>query len=146
MQLTKLYSIINNELDHLSLNDYNSSLIIISGLMSAQLAFFWRTGEKYPRNIIKYISLTSPLRQARANCAVAEWDAANEYPQHRFIWRTGENYLRIILKCSSLTLSTLSKNFSRQHFEIFFLSFPEKQDLNNGDNLHEMSNPVFWEN
>ena len=38
-----------------------------------------------------------------------------------------------------LTLSTLGKIFSRRHFEIFFLFFPET-----GDNLHEMSY-VFWE-
>ena len=40
---------------------------------------------------------------------------------------------------SSLTLSTLGKIFSRQHIEIFsYFSC-------NGDNLHKMSNPVFWE-
>ena len=50
-----------------------------------------------------------------------------------------------------LTLSTLGKIFSRQHFEIFFLIFPGKQDLTFmqivswGDTLHEMSNPVYWE-
>ena len=50
-----------------------------------------------------------------------------------------------------LTLSTLGKIFSRRHFEIFFLFFPENriwhfmQIVSLGDNLHEMSNPVFWE-
>ena len=48
--------------------------------------------------------------------------------------------------------SALGKNFSRQHFEILFLFFREnrvrhfKQIFSNRDNLHEMSNPVFWEN
>ena len=51
-----------------------------------------------------------------------------------------------------LTLSILAKIFSRQHIEVCFLIFPRKQDLtfhasvSNGDNLHEMSSPVFWEN
>ena len=50
-----------------------------------------------------------------------------------------------------LTLSTLGKIFSRRHFEIFFLFFSENriwhfmQIVSLGDNLHEMSNPVFWE-
>ena len=50
-----------------------------------------------------------------------------------------------------LTLSTLSKIFSIQHIEIFFLFFPESricrfmQIVSIGDNLHEMLNPVFWE-
>ena len=50
-----------------------------------------------------------------------------------------------------LTLSTLGKIFSRRHFEIFFLFFPENriwhcmQIVSSGDNLHEMSDPVFWE-
>ena len=52
----------------------------------------------------------------------------------------------------SLTLSTLGKIFSRQHLEIFFLIFPRKQDLTfhanclQGDNLHEMSDPVYAKN
>ena len=50
-----------------------------------------------------------------------------------------------------LTLSTLDKIFSRRHIEIIFLFFPENQIwqfmqvVSIGDNLHEMSNPVFWE-
>ena len=56
---------------------------------------------------------------------------------------------------STLTCSMLGKFFSRRHFEIFFLFFPEnrlKPGFNNsckfsyGDNLHETPNPVFWEN
>ena len=49
-----------------------------------------------------------------------------------------------------LTLSTLGKIFSRWHFEIFFLFFPEHriwrfmQIVSSGDNSHEMSSPVFW--
>ena len=51
----------------------------------------------------------------------------------------------------ALTLSTLGKIFSRRHFEIFFLFFPENgswhfmQIVSLGDNLHDMSNSVFWE-
>ena len=52
----------------------------------------------------------------------------------------------------NLTLSTLGKIFSRQHFEIFFSFFPRNQDLTfhanclQGDNLHEMSDPVYVKN
>ena len=50
-----------------------------------------------------------------------------------------------------LMLSMLGKNFSRQHFEIFFLVFPESrllhlmQLVSLGDTLHGMSKPVFQE-
>ena len=46
-------------------------------------------------------------------------------------------------------LSALGKIFGRGHIEIFFLIFPENrfrhfmQIVSNGDNLHEMSNPVY---
>ena len=51
-------------------------------------------------------------------------------------------------------LSMLGKNFSRQYFEIyfFFLFFPENkiwhfmQIASLGDNLLEMSKPIFREN
>ena len=49
-----------------------------------------------------------------------------------------------------LTLSTLGKIFSSWHIEIFFLFSPENriwhfmQIVSTGDNLHEMSYPVFW--
>ena len=49
-------------------------------------------------------------------------------------------------------LSTLGKIFSRCDVEIFFLFFPGNRILHfmkivsNGDNVHEMSNPVSWEN
>ena len=52
---------------------------------------------------------------------------------------------------STLTLSNLSKKFSRRHFEIFFLSFPENrlwhlmQTVSLGDSLHEMSKPIWLE-
>ena len=52
---------------------------------------------------------------------------------------------------STFMLSMLGKIFNRQDFEIFFIIFPRKQALtfyanvSNGDNLLEMSNPVFWE-
>ena len=52
----------------------------------------------------------------------------------------------------ALMLSILGKIFSRQHFEIFFLFIPEKQDLNfdenslhsTGDNLFEISKPEIY--
>ena len=50
-----------------------------------------------------------------------------------------------------LSLCMLGKNFSRQHFEIFFLFLPENriwhfmQIVSYGDNLHEMSNPICLE-
>ena len=50
-----------------------------------------------------------------------------------------------------LTLCMLDKNFSRWHFEIFFLIFPIKRIWHFmpvillGDHLHEMSVPFFWE-
>ena len=49
-------------------------------------------------------------------------------------------------------LSLLSKNFSRWHFEIFFLFFLENkiwyfmQIVSLGENLLEMANPIFCEN
>ena len=49
----------------------------------------------------------------------------------------------------SLTLCMLGKNFSRRHFEIFFLFFLENrtchfmQIVSLGDNLHEESDPIF---
>ena len=48
-----------------------------------------------------------------------------------------------------LILCMLDKNFSRKHFEIFFLFFLENriwhfmQIVSNGDNLHEVSDPIF---
>ena len=45
-----------------------------------------------------------------------------------------------------LTLSNMSKNFSRLHFEIFFseICFGISCKLSLGDNLHEMSEPISW--
>ena len=65
-----------------------------------------------------------------------------------------ENINWAVLKNSKLilTLSTLGKICSRRHTEILFLLFPENkiwhfiQIFSNEDNLHEISNPVFWEN
>ena len=39
----------------------------------------------------------------------------------------------------------LSKNFSRQHFVIFVLFSKKIGLIIHGDNLYEMSKPVFWE-
>ena len=49
-----------------------------------------------------------------------------------------------------LTFSHLSKSFGGWYFEIFVIFFPENriwhfmQIVSTGDNLHEMSDPVFW--
>ena len=44
-----------------------------------------------------------------------------------------------------LTLCISGKNFSSRQFDFFFLIFPIKKDLtfHAGDNLHEVSDPVF---
>ena len=42
-------------------------------------------------------------------------------------------------KCRNSLISTAGKNFSRQHFEIFFLFV---QIVSNRDNVHELSNPI----
>ena len=66
------------------------------------------------------------------------------------VWSGSALYATILIQ-QYLTLSTLGKIFSRRHFEIFFLFFSENriwhfmQIVSYGDNLHEMSNPVFWE-
>ena len=45
-----------------------------------------------------------------------------------------------------LMLRMLGKNFSRRRFEIFFLFFPENRIYHFLKiNLHEISNPIFWE-
>ena len=55
-------------------------------------------------------------------------------------------------RLSCINTSTLGKIFSSRYFEIFFLFFPENrvwhfmQVVSIGDNLHEMSQPVIWEN
>ena len=48
-------------------------------------------------------------------------------------------------KNKSLTLSMQVKNSSRWHFETNFLFFFPEKGLT-FHNLHEMSNPIFWEN
>ena len=97
-------------------------------------------------------------------------DASNEYPQHMFLQRNKENlsknYHQILLlnkssasvlvfrvnmlKCQ-LTLTTTWDNSVYDKQIMFFLFFPENriwnfmQIVSNRDNLHKMSNPVFWE-
>ena len=60
-----------------------------------------------------------------------------------------------LLSCTPntfLTLSMLWANSADDTLMIFFLIFPRKQVwhfmqiVSNGDNLHGLSNPVFWEN
>ena len=54
-------------------------------------------------------------------------------------------------KSLKLTFTTLMANSADSKFVIFFLFFQENrtwhfmQIISNGDNLHEMSNPVFSE-
>ena len=69
------------------------------------------------------------------------WSYGSNIDYHFLVWQS-----RL-----ALTLSTLSKIFSRRHFEIFFLFLPENrfshfmQTVSNGDSLHELSKPVLWE-
>ena len=80
-------------------------------------------------------------------------DTSNEYIRIVFLWRNKKTVpLELCLGLKLyLTLSTLGNIFSRQHTEFFFLFLLEKKFLcfmqifSIGDNLHEMSNPVFWE-
>ena len=61
-----------------------------------------------------------------------------------FLRKIHKKYFKVLtgaIVSGALALSMLGKNFSRRHFEIFFLFFPE----NSGDNLHEMSKYVLWE-
>ena len=51
----------------------------------------------------------------------------------------------VILSGIYLTFTTLWAFSADDKSMIFFLIFPRQQDLTLGDNLHEMSNPVFWE-
>ena len=50
----------------------------------------------------------------------------------------------------SLKLNILGNNFSRRHFEIFISCFSQQivfgisYKLFLGDNLHEVSEPIFW--
>ena len=79
--------------------------------------------------------------------------ASNEYTQQccSFLWRTGDNYPRIIIKESSLTFITCSAISTDNKLVILFLYLPENriwhflQLVSIGDNLHKMSNPVFWD-
>ena len=79
-------------------------------------------------------------------------------PYTPFILRSEYIFFRVvsIRIFSVLTHSTLGKIFSRRYFEMFFSFFPQKTGFDiscklspkdiSGDNLHEMSNPVFREN
>ena len=60
-----------------------------------------------------------------------------------------EQWFTQVLNLESLTLCMLGKNFSRRHFEIFFLFILDNriwhfmQIVSYEDNLHEVSGPVF---
>ena len=73
--------------------------------------------------------------------------------ENRVLWLLTEHslYYKYLF---FLTLSTLGKHLSSQHFGFFFFFFffffrkpisHLMQIVSKGDNLHEMSNPVFWE-
>ena len=72
-----------------------------------------------------------------------KWQALSSVKKKKKKKKKKKNYL--------VTLSALGKNFSRRHFEIFFLFFPENglsqimQNVSFRDTLHEMSEPIFWE-
>ena len=57
----------------------------------------------------------------------------------------------LVFKVSYLTFTTLWAFSADDKMMLFFLFFPENriwhymQIVSLGDNLHEMSNPVFWE-
>ena len=70
-----------------------------------------------------------------------------------FIKLLYESFLQvqIVFISGLLVCSMLGKSFSRWHFEIFILFFPENrlwhfiQIVSFGNNLHKMSEPIFWE-
>ena len=88
---------------------------------------------------------------------------SNEYLQYMFPRRCKKNiYLDIPLPrvmsfgdkkllSKLFKLRTLGKIFQQTALQIFFSFFPENrfryfmQIVSKGDNLHDMSNPVFWE-
>ena len=76
-----------------------------------------------------------------------KWNSVHDFT----VFHCTESVIIALSSWYGLTLSTLGKIFSRRHFEIFFLFFSENriwhfmQIVSLGDNLHEMSNPVFWE-
>ena len=86
---------------------------------------------------------SAPLQTANAsvNCAFLLSDQDFALPFTEYL-DFGKKKISMNSKDNvrELTFNTPGKNFSRLHIEIFFLVFPE-----NGDNLHEMSCPVFWE-
>ena len=62
---------------------------------------------------------------------------------------TRQEYTIYPLYLDILTLTALFVNSADNKLMIFFLFFPENRIWHlksNGDNLHEMSNPVFWKN
>ena len=61
-----------------------------------------------------------------------------------------QHILTVWSEASLLMFSILGKNFSRRHFEIFFLFFFQKIGFDiscklSPDNLHERSMLIFWE-
>ena len=49
------------------------------------------------------------------------------FKYYKCAWIIGTLWMQLLLQLWTLTLSTLGKIFSRQHFEIFFLFFPENR-------------------
>ena len=66
------------------------------------------------------------------------------------IWTITINYKKCIFENDFICLDCLIW-FQQMMYEIFFLFFPENrschfmQIVSIGNNLHEMSNPAFWE-
>ena len=82
---------------------------------------------------------------------VTEKQNRNEWNRYYKILMTPSIRMKVSGPQNKLMLSTQSKIFSRRPIEIFFLFFPENRSWHfmqivfTGDNLHEMSKPVFCE-
>ena len=95
-----------------------------------------------PANEMRRYMMTSDFRQY-----IAEYTVANfwRYPIRRHVtyasaleWIFHENWAKILTFYHSLG------KYSRRQIDNIFLTFPRKQPT--VDNLHEISNPVSWEN
>ena len=94
--------------------------------------------------------LITPLRHPVHTHAIFLYHKLNrsvsgEIPYYIFMYQNKENIHQ------SLTFTTLWAFSADDKMMLFFLFFPENriwhfmQIVSLGDNLHEMSNPVFWE-
>ena len=63
------------------------------------------------------------------------WNIDHHYLNSDFKWQLTNSCFQISSACVLLTLSTLGKNFGKQHFELFFLIFPRKKDFDSSCKL-----------